>query len=55
MGLIAAVLALRSVLRYGVVLSLVGAGGVALADSLGTYAAVQCALARRCWRPRCSC
>jgi O-antigen/teichoic acid export membrane protein len=45
MGLIAAVLALRSVLRFGVVLWLVGAGGVALADWLGRYAAVQCALA----------
>ena len=32
-------------LRYGVVLWLVGAGGVALADWLGSYAAVQCALA----------
>lgn len=44
-GLISAVLALRSVLRYGVVVWLVGAGGLALADWLGRYAAVQCALA----------
>lgn len=44
-GLIAAVLASRSVLRFVVVLWLVGAGGVALADWLGTYAAVQCVLA----------
>ena len=45
MGWIAAVLALRSGLRFGVVLWLVGDGGVALADWLGDYAAVQCALA----------
>jgi len=45
MGLISAVLAWRSALRYGVVLWLVGEGGVALADWLGTYAAVQCMLA----------
>ncbi|MDP1649937.1 MAG: lipopolysaccharide biosynthesis protein [Rubrivivax sp.] len=45
MGLIAAVLALRSVLRFAVLLWLVGAGGVALADWLGSYAAVQCVLA----------
>lgn len=45
MGWIAAVLALRSGLRFGVVLWLAGAGGVALADWLGDYAAVQCALA----------
>ena len=40
MGWIAAVLALRSGLRFGVVLWLVGDGGVALADWLGDYAAV---------------
>ena len=45
MALISAVLVLRSVLRYGVVLALVGGGGVALADWLPDYAAVQCALA----------
>ena len=45
MGLISGVLALRSGLRFFVVLWLVGAGGVALADWLGRYAAVQCALA----------
>lgn len=45
MGWIAAVLALRSGLRFGVVLWLVGDGGVALADWLGDYAAVQCGLA----------
>jgi len=45
MGLISAVLAGRSALRYGVVLWLVGEGGVALADWLGSYAAVQCVLA----------
>ena len=45
MGLISAVLALRSVLRFVVLLWLVGPGGVALADWLGSYAAVQCLLA----------
>jgi len=39
------VLALRSVLRFVVLLWLVGPGGVALADWLGSYAAVQCVLA----------
>ncbi len=45
MGWIAVVLSLRSALRFGVVLWLVGDGGAALADWLDDYAAVQCALA----------
>lgn len=44
-GTVAAVLALRSVLRYGLVLGLVGTAGKPLAAWLGTYAAVQVVLA----------
>lgn len=41
-GWVAAVLILRSVLRYGVVLALVAGGGSVLAEWLGRYVAVQC-------------
>lgn len=45
MGWISTVLALRSLLRFGIVMWLVMPGGVALADWMGRYAAAQCALA----------
>jgi O-antigen/teichoic acid export membrane protein len=44
MGYVAAVLVLRSLVRYGVVLTLVSTGSAAIAGWLGSYAAVQCAL-----------
>lgn len=44
MGQVAAVLALRSAVRYGVVLTLVERGDAAIAGWLGSYAAVQCGL-----------
>lgn len=45
MGTVAGVLMLRSLLRYGALLLLVGAGGGLLADWLGHYAALQCGFA----------
>lgn len=45
MGAVAGVLMLRSVLRYGALLVLVGAGSGMLADWLGRYAALQCGFA----------
>ncbi|MDP1901631.1 MAG: lipopolysaccharide biosynthesis protein [Rubrivivax sp.] len=44
-GAVAAVLVVRSGLRYGLVYALVGAGGEPLAGWLGSYAAAQCVLA----------